>query len=448
MLNKKIVKSILLVGLVLVCVVGFSPKARAITASELQTQITALLAQLASLQQQLAGIQGNQGVAWCHSFNANLRIGDKGSEIQELVKALGKENILMQGGCSEGGACQSFDEYVASIVSEFQEKYASEILKSYGLKHGTGFVGVSTRAKLNKLYGCNNQPVACTADAKQCPDGSYVSRVAPSCKFAPCPTTSCIKEGQSGSYAGQVSECCAGLSAITNQTVIGSSCSTVSGTIFVCAKCGDGVCGLGENKCNCPQDCKDTAATTACTDSDGYKNFYAKGSTYGRFMGEIKSWEDYCVGNNDYAYDFTCRTNVYPDSDALDVWADSLACPAGCVDGACQRLSLIQPSTPWSSYSVIKWKADLEAGSKVNLDLINQTCLNNLATGTDKEQCIKAIYHGLNPEIGVYSWTNVIMFMSGNFTTNDEYRVRIQEIKSIGAFGAEDQSENTFKVWL
>jgi len=29
--------------------------------------------------------------------------------------------------------------------------------------------------------------VACTQDAKQCPDGSYVSRTGPNCEFAPCP---------------------------------------------------------------------------------------------------------------------------------------------------------------------------------------------------------------------------------------------------------------------
>lgn len=29
----------------------------------------------------------------------------------------------------------------------------------------------------------------CAMDAKQCPDGSYVGRVAPSCAFAACPTT-------------------------------------------------------------------------------------------------------------------------------------------------------------------------------------------------------------------------------------------------------------------
>ncbi|MDP3953903.1 MAG: hypothetical protein Q8Q06_00620 [bacterium] len=31
------------------------------------------------------------------------------------------------------------------------------------------------------------EPVVCTMDAKLCPDGSYVGRVAPNCEFAPCP---------------------------------------------------------------------------------------------------------------------------------------------------------------------------------------------------------------------------------------------------------------------
>jgi hypothetical protein len=33
------------------------------------------------------------------------------------------------------------------------------------------------------------KPAFCTADAKLCPDGSYVGRIAPSCDFAPCPET-------------------------------------------------------------------------------------------------------------------------------------------------------------------------------------------------------------------------------------------------------------------
>lgn len=31
-----------------------------------------------------------------------------------------------------------------------------------------------------------NDKVVCTMDAKQCPDGSYVGRIAPDCKFAEC----------------------------------------------------------------------------------------------------------------------------------------------------------------------------------------------------------------------------------------------------------------------
>jgi hypothetical protein len=30
-------------------------------------------------------------------------------------------------------------------------------------------------------------PVACTMEAKLCPDGSYVGRTGPDCEFSPCP---------------------------------------------------------------------------------------------------------------------------------------------------------------------------------------------------------------------------------------------------------------------
>lgn len=35
----------------------------------------------------------------------------------------------------------------------------------------------------------SNQPKACTQEAKQCPDGSYVGRTEPNCEFKPCPTS-------------------------------------------------------------------------------------------------------------------------------------------------------------------------------------------------------------------------------------------------------------------
>ena len=156
------------------------------TVADLQAQIQALLAQVQKLQAQLAQMQGIPA-AWCHTFNTNLRIGDKGDDVNALTSVLVKEGLMSE---RSSNFSYIFDETTASAITGFQEKYRSEILDPIGLKYGTGYVGTRTRAKLNALYGCGvvaPPPVACTMDAKLCPDGSYVSRVAPSCEFAACP---------------------------------------------------------------------------------------------------------------------------------------------------------------------------------------------------------------------------------------------------------------------
>lgn len=40
---------------------------------------------------------------------------------------------------------------------------------------------------INPQESQKEEPVACTLDAKLCPDGSYVSRIPSECDFAPCP---------------------------------------------------------------------------------------------------------------------------------------------------------------------------------------------------------------------------------------------------------------------
>lgn len=42
-------------------------------------------------------------------------------------------------------------------------------------------------------------PVACTMEAKLCPDGSAVGRTGPNCEFAECPTATSITNGGGGS---------------------------------------------------------------------------------------------------------------------------------------------------------------------------------------------------------------------------------------------------------
>lgn len=116
----------------------------------IQAQIQALMAQLQNLQEQLRQAQGG-GAQWCHDFNQNIRFGDYGDEVSALQTALRKEGFTIN------EIENTFSEAVGSAVSGFQQKYRDEILKPAGLAYGSGFVGAYTRAKLNKLYGCDSK---------------------------------------------------------------------------------------------------------------------------------------------------------------------------------------------------------------------------------------------------------------------------------------------------
>jgi len=97
--------------------------------------IASLMAQIASLQAQLRALQGG---ATC--FNVNLKFGMKNNDIKLMQEKLGVINTGY------------FGPLTLSAVNSFQIKYRSEILDPLGLTNATGFVGTSTRAKLNALY--------------------------------------------------------------------------------------------------------------------------------------------------------------------------------------------------------------------------------------------------------------------------------------------------------
>lgn len=141
-------------GVLLFPGLSFAATDSAATVAKIQAQINALLAKLKVLQAQLAQVQ-NQPAKWCHDFNVNLKIGDRGKEVAALERVLVEEGFSVTEHSSNFPAV--FDERMASAVVGFQEKYKEDVLAPWGLKHGTGFVGKTTRTKLNELYGCKKR---------------------------------------------------------------------------------------------------------------------------------------------------------------------------------------------------------------------------------------------------------------------------------------------------
>jgi hypothetical protein len=80
------------------------------------------------------------------------------------------------------------------------------IIKNMKNKDPLILIGIVIIFGLGALLYINNpdpieykieKPIACSADAKACPDGSYVERVGPNCEFEPCPTASSTKNDNS-----------------------------------------------------------------------------------------------------------------------------------------------------------------------------------------------------------------------------------------------------------
>jgi hypothetical protein len=156
-MKKKIFAAI--TGLAVAAMIIAPSSTQAITAAELQVQIDALLAQLATLQSQLSDLGGGGGgtVTGCTitSFSRNLAVGMTGDDVKclQIVLNSASDTQLSAGVGSPGQETSYFGPKTKAAVIKFQEKYASVVLASWGLTSGTGYVGSTTRAKLDTLLG-------------------------------------------------------------------------------------------------------------------------------------------------------------------------------------------------------------------------------------------------------------------------------------------------------
>ena len=135
--------------------------ASAATLDELLAQIAALTAQLNALK----GASTSTGVNLSGvSFSRNLSQGATGEDVRNLQKVLNlkaETQVAVSGAGSPGGETTFFGPATKAAVTKFQDFYASDILAPLGLSKGTGFVGASTRAKLDAVAAATAGSLRC-----------------------------------------------------------------------------------------------------------------------------------------------------------------------------------------------------------------------------------------------------------------------------------------------
>ena len=151
------------VGVAMVFSFAFVTPANAQTVEDLTAQINSLLATIASLQAQLAGMTGGSttgGSSACYNFTQNHKMGQTGGDIMNIQKYMNANGFAVSatGAGSPGNETSYFGSRTKAAVVAWQNANAAAVLAPVGLSAGTGYWGSSSRAFANANCGSTTTP--------------------------------------------------------------------------------------------------------------------------------------------------------------------------------------------------------------------------------------------------------------------------------------------------
>ncbi|MFA6375906.1 MAG: hypothetical protein WCX69_00695 [Candidatus Paceibacterota bacterium] len=237
--SKKLFASVIAMAMAVTVVPGLS-QAETATATDLAAQIQQLQAQLAGLQGQLGNETTSTGTPGSGltttnypacagvTFTRNLTLGSTGNDVkclQQILNANPTFQVAFEGVGSAGNETTYFGGLTKNAVVKFQDTYAAEILTPVGLTGGTGFVGASTRVKLNAMLSAG--PVIVTPTGNGCTGTTGYSTTT----GLPCSTSTTLPEGCTSTtgYSPVTGQACTG----TTTTGSGVTQTGAEGTITV-----------------------------------------------------------------------------------------------------------------------------------------------------------------------------------------------------------------------
>jgi hypothetical protein len=139
------IRKIASVALVVAVLVAAAPVAKAQSTSDLQAQISALLAQISQLQSQLGTSSG--GSMSSYSFTRDLTVGSKGDDVKALQQFLNSHGAQIA--ASGAGSPGSESTYFGSLTKAALAKWQA----ANGVSPASGYFGPITRAKINGMGG-------------------------------------------------------------------------------------------------------------------------------------------------------------------------------------------------------------------------------------------------------------------------------------------------------